>query len=215
MNEIIAQKQYISNKLKIPYENLSQSYVRAETLLTTHTDIRFIIQEGKATIALLPTERLIQLNDQFVATHFRITAKAITTATPSDTQQLVAILYHHADAAVFTVNSANVAALFNSSFNWTIDRKEFIPTFPMNAFYRVPEQQTVADADYTASGIDYVPSSPNGLYGFYPCEPVILDGRQTNDAIINLEASVTFNDAARSIYAVFEVRGFLVVNAKN
>ena len=55
----------------------------------------------------------------------------------------------------------------------------------------------------------------NGLYGFYPSEPTLIDGRQTLDLIADLGAAVTISAAAQTTLAVLEVRGYLVVNAKS
>ena len=55
----------------------------------------------------------------------------------------------------------------------------------------------------------------NGLFGFYPCEPIILDGRQTIDMAIELGESVDFDDASITNYAVVRLRGYLVTNAKD
>ena len=57
----------------------------------------------------------------------------------------------------------------------------------------------------------------NGLYGFANSEPTLINGRQTIDLSIDLDSSVVINDQAATglnIYAVFEARGYLVVNAK-
>jgi hypothetical protein len=215
MNHIIAEKKYIASTLNVPFDSLSQSSVRAEKLLTTHTSIPFDLQKGKVQTPLV-TERLIELNDQFVVTHFSIGIKTIGTATPTSVNQLNADIDFYADPTVYSgTNRPNVAAIFNSSLNWTIDRKEFLPNFPMDSFRRVPETQTATNAGYTSSGVTKVNSSTNGLFGFYPCEPIILDGRQTLDLAIDLGDSVTFNDSSISTYAVVRLRGYLVVNAKD
>ena len=65
MNSIVKEKRYISERLGIPYENLSQSYLRAETELLTTSKIDFTLQRNKATSQIV-TERLLDLNDEFV-----------------------------------------------------------------------------------------------------------------------------------------------------
>ena len=190
----------------MPYENLSQSYLRSETLLTTQAVIDFVLQTNKKSNSLV-TERLLDLNDEFVITHFTVGLKAIASDTPTDTQQLVAPVLTYNNATAFAgANGANVAAIYNSDLSWTIDRKEFVPQFPVRAFRRVPTtQESATDLD----GFD------NGLYAFYPSEPTKIDGRQTIDLAINLGSSTTFDDASNSYYAVFEARGYLIVNAKS
>lgn len=215
MNNIIAEKRYISETLGVPYDSLSQSYIRADKPLSTHTSIKFDIQKGKIQNPLV-TERLIELNDQFVVTHFAVGIRTVGSDTPTDLEQLNSVIQRYDDPSTFVgANSVNMGAIYNASLNWTIDRKEFLPQFPMVAFRRVPDTQTAANADYTGSGITKVNSSTNGLFGFYPCEPIILDGRQTIDLAIELGASVSFDDASLTNYAVFEARGYLVTNAKD
>lgn len=215
MNHIIAEKKYIAETLGVPYDSLSQSYVRAETALSSGASINFDLQKGK-TISTLPTERLIELNDQFVVTHFSVAIKAIASDTPTDQQQLNANLDFYADPTTYAgTNQVNVAAIYNSNLNWIIDRKEFLPNFPMDAFRRVPDTQTGTDVGYTSSGVTTVNSNTNGLFGFYPCEPIILDGRQTIDMSVELGESVDFDDAGITNYAVVRLRGYLVTNAKD
>jgi len=213
MNSIVSEKRYISERLGVPYENLSQSYLRAETLLTTQSVIDFTLQNNKVTNPIV-TERLLDLNDEFVITHFTVALKQIGSDTPTDLQQLNAPILTYDNAVAFAgTNGANVAAIYNSDLSWTIDRKEFVPQFPVRAFKRVPTTQQGANMDYTGSGISQADGYTSGLFGFYPSEPTKIDGRQTIDLQVNLGSSTTFDDASNSYYAVFEARGYLIVNA--
>lgn len=208
MNSIVAEKRYIQERLGIPFENLSQSYLRAETELTNLSQYQFLLQRGQVASPLV-TERLLQLNDQFVVTHFSVGVKYIGSDTPTDTQQLTASVDTFVNPAVFTaVNTTNAEAIYNASFSWTIDRKQYLPAFPLRAFLRVPTTQTTTTNNLT-NGYD------NGLYGFFPSEPTLIDGRQTLDLIADLGAAVTIDGTSATVYAVLEVRGYLVVNAKS
>ena len=215
MNSIVSEKRFISERLGVPYENLSQSYLRSETLLTTNAVIDFVLQTNKKTIPLV-TERLLDLNDEFVITHFSVGLKSIGSDTPTNLEQLVApVLTYDNTTAFLGTNGGNVAAIYNSDLSFTIDRKVFVPQFPVRAFKRVPTTQQGADLGYTSSGVDTQDGFDNGLYSFYPSEPTKIDGRQTLDLAINLGSSVTFDDSTASYYAVFEARGYLIVNAKS
>lgn len=215
MNSIVSEKRFISERLGVPYENLSQSYLRSETLLSTNAVIDFVLQTNKKTLPLV-TERLLDLNDEFVITHFSVGLKAIASDTPSNLQQLVApVLTYNNTTAFAGTNGANVAAIYNSDLSFTIDRKVFVPQFPVRAFRRVPTTQQGTDVGYTSSGVDLQDGFENGLYSFYPSEPTKIDGRQTIDLAINLGSSTPFDDASNSYYAVFEARGYLIVNAKS
>ncbi|MBU3663684.1 MAG: hypothetical protein FGM41_10885 [Bacteroidetes bacterium] len=223
--QIVNEKKFIQERLGIAYENLSQSYLRAETALSNLSSYAFQLQANRVATPIV-TENLLNLNDQFVITHFTIGLKYIASDTPSALQHLNAQVYTYADTNVFAGNAANAAGIFNSDLNFTIDRREFLPAFPMNAFYRVPTAQstnlttagTVATPAATFTGnTGGVNGYENGLFGFYVSEPTLIDGRQTLDINLNLGASVSIATVGTDpmVYATLELRGYLVVNAKS
>jgi hypothetical protein len=228
MNSIVAEKKFIQERIGIPYTNLSQSYLQAETQLTNLSSYSFQLQRGQVASPLV-TDQLLELNDQFVITHFRVGLKYITATTagvPTATEHLTAQIYTYADPVTFSSTSANAASVFNSFLSFTIDRREFLPQFPCAAFYRVPTTQTGAFLDTAGTtgtpaatfvGNTGVNGYDNGLYGFYPSEPTLIDGRQTLDLALNLGAAVSIATSGANPYvsAVFQVRGYLVVNAKS
>jgi hypothetical protein len=215
MNSIVKEKQYISSVVGVPYENLSQSYLQKAVALTTQSVINFPVQAAQVASPLV-TDQLLNLNDEFVLTHYTVFLRSIGADSPSNTQLLSALPITYCDLNVFTgTNSANVGAIYNGTLTFTIDRKDFIPAWPARAFYRVPVTQTAANAYFTSSGIKTVNGFENGLYGFYQTEPVKITGRQTLDISVDLGASVIFDDSSVTNYAVIELRGYLVVNAKS
>jgi len=228
MNSVVAEKKFIQERLGIPYENLSQSYLRAETQLSNLSTYNFYVQRGQVAAPLV-TEQLLELNDQFVITHFRVSLRYIdpsTTATPTATEQLSAQQYLYADPTVFTSTSANAKSIYNGNLSFIIDRKQFLPSFPVNAFYRVPTTQsgaflatagTTGTPASTYTGNTGVNGYDNGLFGFYVSEPTLIDGRQTLDISLNLGASVSIATIGTDpmIYATLETRGYLVVNSKS
>ena len=219
MNSIVSEKRYISERLGIPYENLSQSYLRAETLLTTTSKIDFTLQRNKATSTYV-TERLLDLNDQFVITHFFVGLKGSGNSggTETDSELARSVVTTYECPAMFDPANSNVGVIYNSNLNFTIDRTEFIPNYPVKAFRRVPFQQ-ITSADFSGGPVEVRGKNgfTNGLYGFANSEPTLIDGRQTLDLSIDLDTSVVINTASASgtgVWAVFEARGYLVVNAK-
>jgi hypothetical protein len=230
MNSVVSEKKFIQERLGIPYENLSQSYLRAETQLSNLSSYSFKLQAGQVANPIV-TEKLLQLNDQFVITHFRVSLRHIdptTTGVPTPTEQLNAQQYLYADPTVFAAaaTGANAASIYNGNLAFIIDRKQFLPAFPMNAFYRVPTTQTgaflrtggtVATPVATYTGNTGANGYDNGLFGFYVSEPTLIDGRQTLDLSLNLNAAVSIATIGTDpmIYATFEARGYLVVNAKS
>ena len=212
MNSIVSEKRFIQERIGIPYENLSQSYLRAETQLTNLSQYSFLLQKGQVQTPIV-TEQLLELNDQFVITHFTLGLKYIASDTPSALQHLNAEVYTFADPAVFTGNAANAAGIFNSNLSFTINRRDFLPAFPTSAFKRVPTTQTNSPSEGGAAVM--VNGYDNGLYGYYPSEPTLIDGRQTLDIQVDLGNASAIDDSGYSAYVVFQVRGYLVVNAKS
>ena len=142
--------------------------------------------------------------------------RSIGADSPTNTQLLNALPITYCDLNVFTgTNAANVGAIYNGTLTFTIDRKDFIPAWPVRSFYRVPTTQTAANAYFTSSSIKTVNGFDNGLYGFYQTEPVKITGRQTLDISIDLGASVIMDDSSATYYAVLELRGYLLVNVKS
>ena len=228
MNSVVSEKKFIQERLGIPYENLSQSYLRAETQLSNLSSYNFYVQRGQVAAPLV-TEKLLELNDQFVITHFRISLRYIdptTTGVPTATEQLSAQQYLYADPTVFQSTQANAKSIYNGNLSFIIDRKQFLPAFPTNAFYRVPNAQpnqlttagTVGTPAATFTGnTGGVNGYDNGLFGFYVSEPTLIDGRQTLDISLNLGASVSIATIGTDpmVYATLETRGYLVVNSKS
>lgn len=228
MNSVVSEKKFIQERLGINYENLSQSYLRAETQLSNLSVYPFNLQRSSNATPLV-TENLLELNDQFVLTHIRVSLRLIdpaVTGVPTATEQLIAQQFLFADPVVFTSTSANAKAIYNGNLSFTIDRRQFLPAFPMNAFYRVPTAQST---NLTTAGTTGTPASTytgnvggvngydNGLFGFYVSEPTLIDGRQTLEINLNLGASVSIATIGTDpmVYATFEARGYLVVNAKS
>jgi hypothetical protein len=174
----------------------------------------FFIQKNNVATPII-TETLLNLNDQFVITSFTLGLKYIASDTPTNLEQLNAQVYTYVDSNTFTGNAANAAGIFNSSLSMTIDRKVFLPNFPVRSFLRVPGTQTAANAFFTGSGQKLTNEYPNGQYGFYPSEPTLVDGRQTINISVDLENASAIDGSGFSVYAVLEFRGYLVVNSKS
>lgn len=207
MNSIISEKKFIAERTGIPYANLSQSYLRSEVALGSLSQYSFQLQKSNVASPIV-TERLLELNDEFVITHLFIGLKKPASTSAAD--QLKAQIFTFPDETATTGGFAAVdESLYNGSFSLTINRKEFLPQFPIRFFRRVPDQQSGLNATGGATNKN---AFTNGLYGFAPFEPVKIDGRQTIDAVANIGSGVTFTSGA---YAVLECRGYLVVNAKS
>lgn len=210
MNSIVSEKRYISEKLGVPYESLSQSYLRSKTTLTNQSKIDFILQANKKNGGV--DEKLINLNDEFVITHYSVYLSVSEDSTDANLVQAEDYTYVPNNAASrFNGNSTNAVAIYNSDLKFTVDRTEFVPQFPMRAFFRVPDVQ----ASVTPSDADILSGYKNGLYGFFPSEPTLLNGRQTIDLSIDMGATVDMTPTSGVVKATFEARGYLITNAAN
>ena len=209
MNSIIAEKKFISERTGIPYSNLSQAYLRAETLLANLSSYSFELQKNNVASPNV-TERLLNLNDEFVISHMTVALKTVAN-TETDTDHLISTLANYAVTEDGTIT--NGEAIYNSSLSMIIDRKEFLPNYDVRFFRRVPDQQSGLNATGGATNQNAV---TNGLFGFAPFEPVKIDGRQTINTTVDLGASVSITAPASHVaYACLIVRGYLVVNAKS
>jgi hypothetical protein len=209
MNSIIAEKKFISERTGIPYSNLSQAYLRAETLLGTLSSYSFELQKNNVASPNV-TERLLNLNDEFVISHMTIALKTVAD-TETDQDHLISTLSNYGVTEDGTIT--NGEAIYNSSLSMIIDRKEFLPNYDVRFFRRVPDQQSGLNATGGATNQNAV---TNGLFGFAPFEPVKIDGRQTINTTVDLGASCTITAPASHVaYACLIVRGYLVVNAKS
>lgn len=214
MNNIVNEKKFIEAKLGLPYASLSQSYLRAETSLTTTSTINFNLQSANVAAPLV-TEKLLNLNDVFVITHVSIGARFISGTTLTNQKQLNAEVFSYYDSNTFTEATvgANIASIWNSNLSWIINRREYVPALACRSFLSVPTTQTAANSGYTTG-----PKTTNGwsspFTGFLPFEPTVISGRDTLNIAVNLGSSVTFT-SANTVYATMEVRGYLVTNAKS
>jgi hypothetical protein len=214
MNNIVNEKKFIEAKLGLPYASLSQSYLRAETSLTTTSTIPFNLQSANVAAPIV-TEKLLNLNDVFVITHVAIGARFISGTTLTNQKQLNAEVFSYYDSNTFTEATvgANIASLWNSNLSWVINRREYVPALSCRSFLSVPTTQTATNSGY-ATG----PKTTNGwaspFTSFLPFEPTVISGRDTLNISVNLGSSVVFT-SANTVYATMEVRGYLVTNAKS
>lgn len=211
---IVAEKKFIQERIGIPYENLSQSYLRAETQLTSLSSYPFYVQKNNVATPII-TEQLLNLNDQFVITSFSLGLKFIAADSPTNLQHLNAQVFTYVDTNTFTGNALNAAGIYNSSLSMTIDRKVFLPAFPCRSFLRVPGTQTAANAWFSASAQKLTNEYPSGNFGFYASEPTLIDGRQTINISVDLENASAIDGTDIYVSAVLEFRGYLVVNSKS
>ena len=214
MNSIVNEKKFIEAKLGLPYASLSQSYLRAETSLTTTSTIPFNLQSANVAAPLV-TEKLLNLNDVFVITNVSVGARFISGTTLTNQKQLNAEVINYYDSNTFTEATvgANIASLWNSNLSWIINRREYVPALSVRNFLFAPISQTATNAGY-ATGPKQTNAWNGPFTSFLPFEPTVISGRDTLNINVNLNSSVVFT-SANTVYATLEVRGYLVTNAKS
>jgi hypothetical protein len=214
MNSIVNEKKFIESKLGLPYASLSQSYLRAETSLTTTSTIPFNLQSANVAAPLV-TEKLLNLNDVFVITNVSVGARFISGTTLTNQKQLNAEVINYYDKNTFneSVVGVNITSLWNSNLSWIINRREYVPALSMRNFLFAPITQTAANSGY-ATGASTQNAWNGPFTSFLPFEPTVISGRDTLNINVNLNSSVVFT-SANTVYATMEVRGYLVTNAKS
>lgn len=213
---VIEQRNYIANKLRINKQKLAQSILRAETDLTTQNTVKFTLQRNQKT-SPNGTEILLQQNDAFVITHLQLLLYKVAAGSPSDAQRGVADLYNYVNKSVFDgSNDANLQALFNAYFQLSVNRTEYLTAFPSLYFERVPDTQkgTTTTAYVNASNANATTTiardaKPNGFYGAFPTDLIVINGFESVEAQLVLPATVNMQESNETNTAVLLAHGYL------
>lgn len=212
------QKQFLAQQLGVPFESLSESYLRAETVLAATKSYNFIMQQtqvGQAGTLVNPaTNQLLKQNDLFIVTHIGILLKKITTAGITDALQASAKLYTYPNPSIFAASNeaANLEAIYNGWLSFAVDRKIYIPALETRNFLRIPDAQAGAVTAAIAGPTTYTTPRdgfPNSLYGYYPTDKFQFDGQQTLDFNLNMAGAPDLTAAAQTNYVVMMLKGFL------
>ena len=216
---ITAEKQYIANRFKVNFDDLSASYLRVETVLGAQSTIDFNIQVQNGGTNIVSENKLEQ-TDQFIVTNIGFALKKVI-ANATDAQQAAARLYTWVNpaATIFDeANDANLWAIYNGYLEISLNRKTYVPAIDMRSFLRVPDaQQGLANAAI-AGPIVYpfaADGFPNGLYGYFPVDYIRLNGFSLLTPTIVLPASVNMAGVADDNVAVLMFKGYLLSNGGN
>ena len=191
---------------------LSQSYLRLEVgLSTTITSYQFPVltnDVSSSNTTSFNTEQRLNLQDAFVCSSIGLffCAPASTTATNFK-------LFTYPNTANFTTTNAAAALLswYNSSLSLTVNNRQIVPAYDLYRHYYVPQQQETLDADYSASGINYVDQNDGSSSAFYPVEPAwVLVGSKQNVLQVQLQQAMAAVQA--NSRAVIIMRGHLAQN---
>lgn len=191
---------------------LSQSYLRLEVALsTTVTNYQFPVLQNDVSSTnstSFSTERRLALQDSFVCSSFGLFFAKPSSSTATNFQ-----LVTYPNASIFS--GANTATSlynwYNSSLSLTVNNRQIVPAYDLYRHYSVPMQQETANADYSASAINYKDEQDGAESGFYPIEPAwVLVGSKQNVLQVQLAASMAAVET--NSRAIIIMRGHLAQN---
>lgn len=190
---------------------LSQSFLRLEVALsTTNTLYQFpvLVNDTTTGAAQYPTENRLQLQDAFYASQMFLGFCAPGSSTATNFQ-----LVTYPNASIFSTSNAATSLFnwYNATMSLTVNNRQIIPALDLYRFYNVPQQQQVANADYTTSGINYRDEQSGAESGFYPVEPgIVFVGSKQNILQVQLKESMAAIQANSRAVIIF--RGHLAQN---
>lgn len=189
---------------------LSQSFLRLEVdLSTTKTLYQFpILVNDQTTGSAKNTEQRLNLQDAFYAS-----SMGLFFAKPSSATDTTFQLVTYPNASIFsTANTASsLYSFYNGIMQLTVNNRQIIPAYDLYRHYEVPQQQTTANADYTASGITYKDQQSGANSAMYPIEPgIVFVGSKQNTLQVTLAAALAAVET--NSRAIIILRGHLAQN---
>ncbi len=201
----------------VPFESISCSDLRLETVLTTQSSVRFYVPANQGTV--LASEIRLNLNDAFVITHIGLCVAKVAAASPTTNQLVNKKLYNNPNPFIFdgAAGDVNISGLYNSSFSFTVNKKTYIPNLSTRNFLRYGDMQ-----EGSATGINATPTTvrqandslPNGYFGYWEVDEMLVTGSQDIVPLVSLPQgyTATFTEASEVNYAVLLLKGYLLQN---
>jgi hypothetical protein len=191
---------------------LTQNTIRSEVLMSTNSSSLHcpILENDNQNGNAFSTERRLKLTDVFVLSEL-----AVKVANPASAADAAFAVYSYANLTAFpTANTAAsiTGAYSNGYLSLLVDNQQTVPVIDLLRFYKAPQTQQAANADYTASAISLVDSQDGSEDGFYPIQPNwILTGNSNID--LQLKTIVGAVAVEADSRWIIELRGFLAQNA--
>jgi hypothetical protein len=215
MSTILEEKRMLARVLGVEVNNISQSFLRSEVLLSTTGSIDFNLLKSTANSPTV-TSRLLDQNNTFITTHIGLLLKKPTADTAA--AHAIAKYYNYVNPATGLFDATedlNCQAIYNGFLNINIDQINFLPAMACSDFERVPtsqQGQVTALTVTPTSGTIARDGKENGLYGQFPSDWLSFSGTQTVKATVNLPASVAMQPSGEFNYVVLFLRGYLITN---
>lgn len=216
---LLRERNEYAQKLGMDPNNLSQSALRSDSLITTGAAFNFNFSYSKPEKNV--SENLLAQNDSFIVTMVTMTIKKISAAASTDALQGVALDYNYVNKSTGLfdgTNDANLQALFNGIFSVKIDNDLIFPGIPARFFQRVPSVQQGEVMAAIAGPVTYPVARDgfeNALFGYYFVEPFVIKGDGKNFGVITAPTSYNFAEANELNYATAVFGGYLCQNENN
>lgn len=214
MFKISQQKKYIADSRGYDVQKMTESYLRAETLLTAaQGSIEFnLLKSQRQGSTVICTENLLTQNEKFVITALALAFKKLV-ATPTDALHAIAKLYTwpNDNAGLFdgAAGDVNLRALINSKFSLQINTTQFIKALDTRCMTRVPDTQQ-GQGFATGGTLTKADGYTNGMFGYYDCDVIEIQGNENVKATVSLPTGLDLTEASEYNYAVLLVKGFLI-----
>lgn len=202
----------------VPFDSISNSELRLETVLTTQSAIRFFVPANQGTT--LASEIRLNLNDAFVITHIGLFVSKVASATPTVNQVVNKKMYANPNPFIFdgAAGDVNIAGIYNSSFSFTVNKKTYIPNLHTRSFLRYGDSQegsaTSGITGPVVTARQANDSLPNGFFGYWDVDEMLITGTQDIQPVITLPTgyTATFTEASETNYAILLLKGYLLQN---
>jgi hypothetical protein len=192
---------------------LTTSVLRSDTLCVSgqdYTNISFNYSKPSPN----STDILLQINDLFVATAIRLSAKKLT-ATPTAALQAAAQEFTYPNTFVFdgTTEVTAIFGLWNATLTFKQNTDIAFPKMWTGDLKFAPDQM-YGDITGLITGPTYSrkigdsKNSPN--YGWCPVEPLVMKGTDQLYASLSLAASLNLTETNEYNYFTISFRGYLV-----
>lgn len=205
-------------------QNMSTATLKKFTSLGSNSVYNFNpLEVGNNNSGIYGVDMLLPQNDAFVILGMKLTIGTIANDTPTDALMQNMKMASFYNPFVFTGgNGANIQALYNGEFQFSVDQKRFFPGIDCADFEYIGDTQEGATitAYVDAASADQVFTSGRSsrlseYTGFKPVEPVLINGGQTIESQVKLAASVDMDDSGITNFTALTYRGFRIVNGKN
>ncbi len=202
----------------VPFDSISCSDLRLETVLSTQSTVRFFVPANQGTV--LASEIRLNLNDAFVITHIGLRVAKVAAASPTTNQLVNKKMYCNPNPFIFdgVAGDVNISGLFNSSFSFTVNKKTYIPNLSTQNFLRYGDaQEGSATSGITGPVVtarQANDSLPNGFFGFWDVDEMLITGTQDIVPQITLPSGFTstFTESSETNYCVLILKGYLLQN---